>query len=298
MTSVFESFGWKIPADSTPVYPLGTFNRPNEQQLRSKLYFEIEKDAKAADGNVLAIKPKDKQFFDLKKAEHKEYLKACVNSFKDTSNALKAIDRKIVFSTLLSMVSLPFTWIPVIGFLNLLCMGYSVYHLGKREVLVKEYKESLNLLVASCNWALGQNMSERCSNKEALTTDTDLRDMMTTLYPVLTEQQTRHVIADDIEEVFAKELRDYESKYQFPGSNHRFFSSNADERIARSKRGAEWSRCVYGHDKGQASDYLDAFITAFPDIYKAIQHGFQQVRYWWNNDTKNQTTTETPSMSA
>jgi hypothetical protein len=51
-------------------------------------------------------------------------------------------------------------------------------------------------------WSLGQGPEAHDASKEELTSDADIREMMKTLYPVITEQQARHIIADDIEECF------------------------------------------------------------------------------------------------
>lgn len=300
MPSVFESFGWKSQTDHTIVSPLGINNRIHKLQIASQNYFTIGENARAADGNVLAISPRPGQEFDLNNEAHGQHLRACIELFKDKSKTFKAIDQKIAFSTVLGVVATSLSFIPFVSYFGLLGWGSALYHLTQRSIAEMEYTESLNLLVATCNWCLGEGLGVRKATKEALTSHEDIREMMTHLYPVLTEQQARHLIADDIEDIFVQELHHYESKYHLTSNANHFFvaAKNTDERIAQSKRCAEFSRCIYGYNKGSYSDYLDAFLSIFPDIYNTIHHGFKRLQHWWNSDSQNTEKDNTPSPHA
>lgn len=297
MPSVFEAFGWKKQSSYTAITPLGINNRINRLQIQSQKYFIVEENARAADGNILAVTLISGQNFDLINEEHRTHLRACMALFKEKANDLKALDRKIAYSMVLGVIATSLSFIPFVGYFGLLGWGSALYHLNQRTTASIEYQESLNLLVATCNWALGQGANERRSDKDALTTNSDIREMMISLYPVLNEQQVRHLIADDIEEVFTQELRNYEHKYQLTANAHNFFSAGGDERIAQGKRSAEFNRCIYGYNKGNPTDYLDAFLSIFPDIYNAIHYGFKRLQHWWSKDAAPQAAKEQSQLT-
>ena len=46
-------------------------------------------------------------------------------------------------------------------------------------------------------------------------------------------------------------------------------------------------RGVYGLNKGNPTDFIDAFISIFPDIYNAIHHGFKKLQHWWTAKSGN-----------
>lgn len=288
MPSVFESFGWKSQADSTDVPQLGISNRLNQLQIASQSYFTLGENARAADGDILAVSVKNGQDFDLKNEAHRLHLRFCIDLFKDKAKVLKSLDQKLALSTVLGIVATSLSFLPFVAYFGILGWGASIYYMTQRKVVETEYKEALNLLVASCNWSLGEGPELRKSNQEDLTTNEDIREMMTCLYPALTEKQARHLIADDIEDSFVQELRNYESKYRLTSTANNFFTAgqSQDERIAQSKRGAEFTRCVYGFNKGKTSDYIDAVFSIFPDIYHAVHHGFKRVQHWWNSGSK------------
>lgn len=299
MASVFESWGLKSKDNYTSIPQLGISNSLNKLEIDSQNYFTIGENARAEDGDILGVTVRKGQTFDLNNGAHRSHLKACTQLFKDKSLALKTLDQKIAASSVLGIVATSLSFIPFVSYFGMLGWGSAVYHIAQREAIETEYKESLNLLVASCNWALGEKPENRVSLKDKLTSDEDIREMMTALYPVLTDKQAAHLIADDIEKIFIAELHEYENKYRLKSNANNFFSTNknGDERIAQSKRGAEFSRCVYGYNKGRASDYLDAFFSVFPDICDAIHHGFKRVQHWWNNGSNKQEPATTATLN-
>lgn len=275
MASILESLSWQSQTDSTALQQLGVNNRIYQRQLESQRYFTIKDNAQATDGNALAIRLIEP--FSLTDNHHLSYLSGCTTLFKEKLETLQALDQKIVFSTILSMVATSLSFIPFVGYFSLLGSSSALYHIHKRSVAEVEYRESLNLLVANCNWSLGNTCDTTLINRP------EIRDMMSALYPVLTEKQVQHLIADEIEEAFKQELHHYEEKYRLINHTNYFFSSNSnDERIAQSKRSAEFKRCVYGYNKGNPSDYLDAFLSVLPDLYHATLHGFRRLQHWWD----------------
>lgn len=294
MPSVLELLGLKVNTQQTSIPPLGIDSPLNRLQTQSKKYFLLNEDAKAADGNVLAIAIQSGQHFSLLNSEHKEYIQKCTQLFKEKVIALKAIDQNIVWGSIIGIVASSLSFVPLVGYFSLLGWGFALYNTHQRVTALTEYREALNLLVVNCNWALGQAATERTSEISSLTQDSNIREMMTALYPVLTETQVRHLIADDIEEAFTQELRDYESKYRLISNSKGFFGSLADESIAHSKRGAEFYRCIYGYNKGKPTDYLDAFFSIFPDVYNLVCDGFKYLQNWF---TKKENVAQ-PAVSA
>ncbi|MCW8397418.1 hypothetical protein OQJ26_01235 [Legionella sp. PATHC038] len=279
MPSVFEFLGIKKQL-STPVPQLGINNALYKRQIESQQYFTIESAAEAADGNKLAIHTKKGQDFRTSNPQHIEFLNQCITLVKEKSNLLKSTDQKIAGSVVFGVTATALSFLPVVGFLGWVGWAATAYFINQRATAYAEYHEALTLLVGACNWSLGQGPEERKDTIPNLTKNEAIRAMMAVLYPVLTEVQVRHLIADDVEEVFAKELQDYEQRFELGFKTDRFFSKK-DDTIALSKKGAEFSRCIYGFNKGGFTDFLDAIVSILPDLYKAAVHGGQQLKSWW-----------------
>lgn len=293
MASVLESFGIKKNLSSTSIPQLGINSDLNRLQLDSQIFFTLKKDAQA-DDNQLAIEIKKDQNFQISNTHHTRFLNHSVQLFKEKSTQLKSIDTKILGSIAFGVTATALSFLPVIGFIGWIGWAAAAYFINKRATAYAEYHESLTLLVAVCNWSLGEKLENRKDRAGNLTKNESIREMMAQLYPVLTEAQVRHLIANDIEEVFANELIDYENKYKLGFEPGRFFSKE-DNKIALSKKGAEFSRCIYGFNKGGATDFLDAIITVLPDVYRAIVHGFQRFKYWLQESTHSEKEVETSS---
>ncbi|KTC80541.1 hypothetical protein Lche_2561 [Legionella cherrii] len=283
MPSVFEFLGIKKQL-STPVPQLGINNALYKRQIESQQYFTIESAAEAADGNKLAINLKKGQDFRTSNQQHIEFLNQCITLVKEKSNLLKSTDQKIAGSVVFGVTATALSFLPVVGFLGWIGWAATAYFINQRATAYAEYHEALKLLVGACNWSLGQGPEDRKDRIPNLTKNETIRAMMAVLYPVLTEVQVRHLIADDVEEVFAKELQDYEERFQLGFKTDRFFSKQ-DDTIALSKKGAEFSRCIYGFNKGGFTDFLDAIVSILPDLYKAAIHGVQQLKSWWQEKT-------------
>lgn len=297
MPSVFEFVGWKTQTNYTSIPQLGINNRLNSLQRNSEHYFTIGENAQAADGDILGVSIKSGQHFDLNNAAHLAHLKDCVALFKDKGQALANLDKKIVLSSLMGIIASSLSFLPFVGYFSLLGWGSAIYHLSQRQSVETEYREALNLLVANCNWSLGGGSSMRRASPEALTANEEIREMMASLYPVLTVQQAKHLIADDIEHRFIDELQQYEAKYHLSTNATSFFvkGRTQDERIAQSKRGAEFNRCIYGYQKGNYNDYLDAFLSIFPDLYNSIHYGCKRLQHWWNSDNNKEGQEQAPA---
>ncbi|KTD13603.1 hypothetical protein Lgra_0895 [Legionella gratiana] len=292
MASVFEFLRIKTQSVSTSVPQLGINNELNRLQRESENYFVIPKSAQAANRNVLAVQVKEEQNFLSTNSTHIEFLNKCIALFKDKSAQLHSIDQKILGSVAFGVVATALSFLPVIGFLGWIGWGATVYYISQRATAYADYHESLTLLVGACNWSLGQGPGKRKDRSiEQLTKNETVRTMMATLYPVLTEIQVEHLLADDIEGIFAQELKDYEAQFQLGFNPHQFFSKK-DDIIALSKKGAEFSRCIYGFNKGGFTDFFDAIVSILPDLYRATLQGFQQLKYWWQEKTHSSENTQ------
>jgi hypothetical protein len=274
MASVLGSLGWNIQSKETPIARLGITSDLNSLQIESQKYYIIPENATAHDGedNPLAVTKK----IDFNIQAHKEFVQKSTALFIKKSDGLKALDMKIAGSFMLWIVATSLSFLPFIGYFALPCVGLLIYQITQRTTVLNEYKESLNLLVATCNWILGPNKDDRQTDDHVLTQDEDLRNMMIALYPVLTKEQVNHLIANDIEQIFTDEQNEYEEKYRLSKKSSSFWN---DKSIAGSKRSAEFNRCIYGYNKGKATDFLDAFLSVFPDIWNAITDGFKHWLY-------------------
>lgn len=284
MASVFESFGIKKLLPYTPIPELGIHSDLNKLQFESQKYFTIEKGAQAADGNILAINIKEGQNFRTNNPGHLEFLNNCTALVKEKSMQIKSIDQKIIGSVVFGVTATTLSFLPVIGFLGWIGWAAAAYFINQRATAYAEYHESLTLLVGACNWSLGEGPDKRKDTIPNVTKNESVRNMMAVLYPVLSETQVQHLIADDIEEIFTQELEQYERKFQLGFKGNQFFSKE-DNTIALSKKGAEFSRCIYGFNKGGFTDFLDAIVSILPDIYKAALHGCQRLKYKWQEKT-------------
>jgi len=142
----------------------------------------------------------------------------------------------------------------------------------------------LNLTVATCNWSLGEGLEARINkNEKELIAHPAIKNMMTELYPVLSKTQVKHLIADEIEHAFIAEMDNFEKNRPAPALKNLFsmFSikdMSAEEKFALSRKGTEYNRCIYGYNKGKASDFLDALLSMIPDMYNAACYGFGKAK--------------------
>ncbi|KTD75692.1 hypothetical protein [Legionella waltersii] len=281
MPSVFELIGIKGQQNFTPIPQLGINSYLSTLETESQKYFFIEREAQAADGNQLGIRVVHGQDFLTSKHDHIDFISKCTALVKEKSAQLKSVDLKLMASVGFAVTATALSFLPVIGFIGWIGWAATAYYISQRATAYAEYHEALKLLVGACNWSLGQGPDDRKDTTKNLTGNETIRHMMAELYPVLTKTQVKHLIADDIEEIFAKELDEYESKFQLGFNPNRLFS-NKDDIIALSKKGAEFKRCIYGFNKGGFTDFLDAIASIIPDLYNATMHGIQKLKYWWN----------------
>jgi hypothetical protein len=281
MPSVFELIGIKSQQNFTPIPQLGINSYLSTLQAESQKYFFIEKEAQAADGNQLGIRVERGQDFLTTNKDHVDLLNKCTALVKEKSAQLKSTDLKLMASVGFAVTATALSFLPVIGFVGWIGWAAAAYYINQRATAYAEYQEALKLLVGACNWSLGQGSDARKDIIKNLTSNESIRHMMAELYPVLTKVQVKHLIADDIEEIFTNELDEYESKFQLGFNPNRLFS-NKDDIIALSKKGAEFKRCIYGFNKGGFTDFLDAIASIIPDLYNATVHGVQKLKYWWN----------------
>jgi hypothetical protein len=277
MASFFESvFGLNTQETETNVPQLSISNAIPELEIKSQKYFTVKKDAKAANNDQLAVTINSD--FNVNNRDHLDHLKACTDLFQTKAKALQALDQKIVFSAMLGMAASTLSFVPFVSYFSTLGWGSALYYATQRNTAALEYQATLNLLVATCNWSLGIAPNGQ-SEQHALINNDEIREMMAALYPVLTNQQAAHLIADDIEKAFLAELSAYENRF-LQSSNPNGLFTPKDESIAHSKRSAEFYRCIYGYQKGKATDYLGAFLAVIPDISNALTHGFERFQHW------------------
>lgn len=273
MASVLElalSYLGRTQPTYTPVPTLGINNKLNTLQKESEQYFTIGENAQAGEGS-LAVQPVH-PFNPGDESPHTRFISDCTALLQQKSKALKELDNTIMGSVVVSVVASSLSFLPLVGYLSWLGWGSAMYHLSQRSLASAEYQEALKLSIACCNWSLGPKADQR--THADLPKNPIIRNMMVTLYPVLTRTQIKHLIADDIEGAFAAELNKYESNYKSPLSSTGLFATgNPDENVALSKKGAEFNRCVYGFNKGTATDFVDAFVSFLPDLYNAACYG-------------------------
>ena len=291
MPSAFEFFGVKAQPTSTPVSTLGVIRPIYQNQLDSKKYFNIGPNAAAANGNVLAVEINHP--FSLDNQDHIGYFNRCTACFKENSVILKNIDMKIMTGIAIVIAASTLSFLPFAGVAFWLGLGTAAYYLQQRSLAYSNYEQSLTLLVANCNWSLGKVPDN--ANTDLLVKNSCIRDMMAALYPVLTETQVKNLIDDRIENAFAEELRAYDEKFRLPVSTNaeNSLELSTDERIALSKKSAEFSRCIYGFNKGNPTDFLDAFLSFLPDLYNAANKGVQKLSHWWNDGAAPSSTSPT-----
>lgn len=252
--------------------------------LRSEDYFTIKANAVAKDGSTDDQLPITiAQRFQLN--AHKNIITEHTEFYKAKSAALVALDKKIMSAILLALVAAhaPFISlvVPFVGLVATVAWMATLYLLGQRINAYNEYYDSLLLLVGTCNWSLGPKI--RHDDGGELAHSPEIKAMMAELYPVLSETQVKHLIADDIEKQYAEALQNYNDSFKYPFLS---FLNNADNAAARAitrelegpalkKRGAEFIRCVYGLNRGLAKDTLYVFVNAIPDFARPIYYAGQ-----------------------
>lgn len=257
---------------------LGVFNQSKSTRLprlainseiallsrESESYFKISEDA-TTDGTGLAVTPICA--FVNGDASHTPFLERCTRLFSEQSKRLKELDQKLALSLVTGIVATSLSFIPFVGYFSILGWGSALYYFNQRAQVYRDYQESMALLVGCCNWSLGR-VDE--SDAGALTSNPAIQSMMTALYPVLNEKQVTDLIDNKVEPEFVDKLDQHDK------------STNI-KLLAQSKKGAQSLRCIYGLNKGNALDFIDAFLTIFPDIYRAIQDGFRTLQQRWSS---------------
>lgn len=243
--------------DTTTAYALKTRSR----------YFEITDSI--TDGTTLAIRPV--QLFDANNPDHKELLTQMTQSFKAKSNALMQRDKDIMAGLAFGVIGTSLSFLPILGWVGLAGYFYAASQAYHREKAYTEYHAALTELVGACNWSLGALNNNQA---EELTQTPEIRTMMMALYRVLTEQNIRDLIDNEIETLFVDELETYNSSVPVPGY---------EDNIRASKKGADFIRCIYGYNKGQLVDFVDALVSLIPDAYHMACDGLERVQDWWQS---------------
>ncbi len=248
--------------------------------LRSQEYFTIKMNAVAKNNNQsdnnLPIEILQK--FSL--SEHAKIVTDHTNLYKEKSDALVSNDRKMWSALLIAVIAPNIPFIPFLGLVAFVAWMATFYFLNQRAPLNTEYKDARTLLIATCNWALGPEV--RQDSKEKLIASAEINAMMDQLFPVLSQTQVKHLIADDIENKYTEALVARAQRTKIPLAS--FFSSNPSraaqfvsrelEETALKQSTAEVIRCIYGHNRGEDVMDLLRVVSAFicVDIGRALRN--------------------------
>ena len=246
--------------------------------LRSQDYFRIKMNAVAKDNNQsdndLPIEITER--FSLIK--HAEIVTDHTNLYKEKSDALVLNDKKMWSALLIAVIAPSIPFVPFLGLVAFVAWMATFYFLNQRATLNTEYKDARTLLIATCNWALGPK--DRIDSKEHLTANPQIKAMMDELFPVLSQTQVKHLIADDIERQYAEALETRAERTKIPFAS---FFNNPQSRAAQSvsreleetalkQSTAEVIRCIYGHNRGENEMDLLRVVSNFicVDIGRAL----------------------------
>ena len=245
--------------------------------IRSEKYFQIKPNALAKDGNRndedLPISFRKSDAFKLE--THAQIVKDHTKLYQDKYNALFNLDLKITGSLILAIAAMYTPFIPFVGLVAIAGWMATFYFLNQRADLYNDYHDSLILLSATCNWALGT--AKHLDNPEDLAKAPVIKDMLDCLYAVLTKKQVQHLIDDQIEHFFQGSLDSYDSRFKFPLLSGLFSTPNRVaeeidkelEKTALKQRGADLIRCAYGLNRGKGADFLRMLALAIPDLLRA-----------------------------
>ncbi len=289
MSSALEMLGFKSTPTSTPVKPFTIKTGVRELEIAAQNFYTPTADLEASDGNKLAIQVENNNHFSQDIPDHIVHLNKCTALFQEKSKKLKELDIKIMTGITVGAVATTLSFIPFAWAFSLAGFGAALYFYYQRQAAFTEYTDALNLMALTCNWSLGECPDTQTLGATTLATslvnNPNIQAMMTELYPVLTRAQVKHLIHDDIEYAFVKQMDVFERKREAPALKNIFkmFSSaelSSEAKVAMSKKSAEFTRCVYGYNKGKMSDFADAFLSILPDLFNATCYGAARAKQW------------------
>ena len=268
MQAVFEVL--RSP-ETTQLAPLiiDTPNGISALETRAKSFFTIRDSSSLSPDEKMGVSIVET--YNFAEDTHPAYLDECTRLFKANSTKLKELDTKISIGLVVAVVGSSLSFLPFVGFFSVLGWGAVAYYGSQRGVAYKEYHDSLNLLVASCNWSLG---GANDTVDRSVTTNPVIQSMMTALYPVLTKQDVANLIADDIEGAFLEMQR--KCDLSRPSFFSRKEETSPEDKLALSKAESKFNHAFYGFNKGTASDFLDALLAIVPDLYRACANACSQ----------------------
>ncbi|MFZ4077765.1 MAG: hypothetical protein ACOYKA_07255 [Legionellaceae bacterium] len=280
-------FGYTLGTDSTPGH-LPPLASSSLAKLTSAAYFNIPEHAVAADQNQLAVEVL--QGFNARNGDHLNFIRTCTAEFQAASQKLKAIDKEIVKGLGFSLVASVLSVVPFLGFIGWACswvgLGYAVAQYAQRQLAYRDYNESMKLLIGTCNWAIGP-----ASTSPALVQNDVINTMMKALYPVLTREEVKLYINDDIENAFVDAFETAQKANISHFSTFFGASIKRDDKATLAEVGAKLEQSVYGFGKGAAFDTLEVFFKSIPAIFAALKNGFSALM-------EQQKTPATPSPAA
>lgn len=246
---------------------------------RSTQYYNIKLNATAQDGNrsdaQLPITIVKGQAFSLH--AHAVIVADHTRLYQEKYKALFNLDLKIVGSIVLAIIAANTPFIPFVGLVSMIAWAAALYFISQRADLYNDYKDSLTLLITTCNWALGS--SSHSDNPQSLAKAPEIRGMLDSLFSVLTKKQVKHLIDDAIEKNFVEALESYDSRFKFPLVSRMFSTNNRAAQIidkelentALKQRGADVLRSIYGPNRGTTKDFA---LLIFPLILDILRAGY------------------------
>lgn len=260
-------FGYTLGTDSTPGHLPPLASSSFAKQV-SASYFDIPLNAQASDGNHLAVEVK--QAFSARNDQHFIFIRRCTEEFQAASQKLKAIDKEIVKGLGFSLVASVLSVVPFLGFIGWACswvgLTYAIAQYSERQLAYHDYNESMKLLIGTCNWAIGPATAPR-----NLVGDEVINIMMKALYPVLTREEVKLYINDDIENAFVDAFEIAQRANISHFSTFFGASIKRDDKASLAEVGAKLEQSVYGFGKGAAFDTLEVFFKSIPAIFEALK---------------------------
>lgn len=247
--------------------------------VRSATYYDIKPNATAQDGNrsdeQLPITIKRGQSFSLK--DHAVIVADHTRLYQEKYQALFNLDLKIVGSIALAIIAANIPFVPFVGLVSMIAWAAALYFISQRADLYNDYKDSLTLLMTTCNWALGTRI--HADDPQTLAKAPEIRGMLDSLFAVLTKKQAKHLIDDAIEKNFVDALENYDSRFKFPLVSRMFSKPNRAaqvidkelENTALKQRGADVIRSIYGPNRGTTKDFA---LLIFPLILDILRAGY------------------------
>jgi len=151
--------------------------------------------------NMLVTLQVNGTVFQAEPDTHEILLINCSIAVKEKLFILQQIDQKMAIGFALGAAALVLSWIFAISILATAALIYGAVQYGYRQQAYKEYNEALENLRNCCEWSLGEGQVQ----DKSVVNHPAVREMMTTLYPLMDEPTLRLLIDDEVEQAFIDE---------------------------------------------------------------------------------------------